>query len=50
MHAREEARQRIEKLREILRENSRRYYVDNNPLISDYEYDHLMYELEDLVN
>ncbi|MBR5054661.1 MAG: NAD-dependent DNA ligase LigA, partial [Bacteroidales bacterium] len=25
-----------------------RYYVDNAPVISDYEYDHLMYELEDL--
>ena len=32
----------------MIRENSRRYYVDNNPSISDYEYDHLMYELEEL--
>ena len=44
----QEARKRIETLRAVLTENSRRYYVDNNPLISDYEYDHLMYELEDL--
>ena len=39
---------RIEELRAVLRENSRRYYVDNNPLISDFEYDSLMRELEDL--
>ena len=39
---------RIEELRVTLRENSRRYYVDNNPLISDFEYDSLMRELEDL--
>ena len=45
---REEAKKRIEELREVIRENSRRYYVDNAPVISDYEYDHLMYELEDL--
>lgn len=43
-----EAKHRIEKLRADLTEYSRRYYVDNNPAISDYEYDHLMYELEDL--
>ena len=29
-------------------ENSRRYYVDNAPVISDFEYDCLMRELEDL--
>lgn len=48
MHAREEARQRIEQLRVILRENSRRYYVDNAPTMSDQEYDFLMHELEAL--
>ncbi|MBO4743160.1 MAG: NAD-dependent DNA ligase LigA [Bacteroidales bacterium] len=48
MHAREEARQRIEQLRVILRENSRRYYVDNAPTMSDQEYDFLMHELEEL--
>ena len=48
MHAREEARQRIEQLRAVLRENSRRYYVDNAPTISDQEYDFLMHELEAL--
>ena len=45
---RNEARIRIDELRETLRENSRRYYVENAPTMSDYEYDHLMYELEDL--
>ena len=44
----EEARKRVEELRTIIRDNSRRYYVDNAPVISDYDYDHLMYELEDL--
>ena len=42
------AKQRIEELRAILWENSRRYYVDNNPAISDYEFDTLMHELEAL--
>lgn len=39
---------RINELRDILRENSRRYYVDNSPVISDMEYDMLMKELEAL--
>lgn len=43
-----QAENRISELRKILWENSRKYYVDNAPEISDYEYDHLMYELEDL--
>lgn len=43
-----QAENRIKELRKILWENSRKYYVDNAPEISDYEYDHLMYELEDL--
>ncbi len=45
---RQQAENRIRELRKILWENSRRYYVDNAPAISDYEYDHLMYELADL--
>jgi DNA ligase (NAD+) len=45
---RKEAKIRIEELREAIRDNSRRYYVDNAPVISDYDFDHLMYELEDL--
>ncbi len=39
---------RIRELRDILSESNRRYYVDNAPTISDFEYDHLMYELIDL--
>ena len=46
--SRDEAVIRINELRETIREYSRRYYVDNAPVISDYEFDHLMYELEDL--
>ena len=42
------AKERIDFLRAELRENSRRYYVDNAPVISDFEYDALMRELEDL--
>lgn len=39
---------RILELRAALWENSRRYYVDNAPIISDFEYDRMMRELEDL--
>ena len=45
---RESAEIRVKQLREILLENSRKYYVDNAPTMSDYEYDQLMHELEDL--
>lgn len=45
---RKQAESRIAELREILMENSRRYYVDSAPTMSDYEYDHLTYELADL--
>jgi DNA ligase (NAD+) len=44
----EEAQKRISELRSVLRENSRKYYVENNPTMSDYEYDTLMHELGDL--
>lgn len=47
---RNEAKARIEELRAVLWENSRKYYVDNAPTMSDYDYDHLMRELEDLEN
>ena len=36
----------IEELRDILRFHEHRYYVENNPLISDYEYDQLYKKLE----
>ena len=45
---RNQARTRIEELRRTLEENSRRYYVDNAPAISDFEFDSLMHELERL--
>ena len=47
---RNEAKARIEELRAVLWENSRRYYVENAPTMSDFDYDHLMRELEDLEN
>lgn len=36
----------IEKLREVLRYHEYRYYIENDPLISDFEYDSLYKELE----
>lgn len=42
------AQRRIEELKAVLRENSRLYYVENAPLMSDFEYDTLMHELETL--
>ena len=43
-----QAEKRILELKDILWENSRRYYVENAPTMSDFEYDTLMHELEDL--
>ena len=43
-----QAKHRIEQLKAILWENSRKYYVENAPTMSDYEYDQLMHELEGL--
>ena len=39
---------RINELRNILNEANRRYYVDNAPTLSDYEFDMLLKELEAL--
>ena len=39
---------RISELRDILNEANRRYYVDNAPTLSDYEFDMLLKELEAL--
>ena len=44
----EQARKRIDFLKDTLWENSRLYYVENAPTMSDFDYDHLMHELEDL--
>jgi DNA ligase (NAD+) len=45
---REEAARKIEKLREDIRYHEKKYYVDNDPQISDYEFDLLIEALEDL--
>lgn len=39
---------RIEELRKTIEYHSRLYYIDNSPVISDYEYDMLYRELENL--
>lgn len=44
----EEARKKIEDLRRVLHEHNHRYYVLNQPTISDYEFDMLLEELQDL--
>jgi len=46
--AKEQAKRRIEELRELIRYHDRKYYVENAPEISDYEYDQLVKELEKL--
>jgi DNA ligase (NAD+) len=43
-----EARERIEKLRREIEEHNRRYYILNQPVISDFEFDLLLNELEAL--
>ena len=44
----ENAKKRIEELRKVLAYHSHRYYVLDDPEISDYEYDMLFRELQDL--
>ena len=39
---------RIQELKEIINEANRRYYVDNSPTLSDFEFDMLLKELESL--
>ena len=43
-----QAKHRIEQIRAVLRESNHKYYVENAPVMSDYEYDLLMHELEAL--
>jgi DNA ligase (NAD+) len=45
---RDKARERIRKLRQDIRFHDIRYYVENDPVISDFEYDNLLRELKDL--
>ena len=41
-------KEKIEILRNQLHEHNRRYYIDDAPVISDYEFDMLLKELESL--
>ncbi len=43
-----EAKKRIEELRDIIEEHNYKYYVLDNPAISDFKYDKLLHELEKL--
>ena len=43
-----EAKKKIEKLREEINNHNYKYYVENNPIISDFEFDKLLKELEKL--
>ena len=42
------ARERIEQLTAILTEANYRYYVLDDPTLQDFEYDHMLRELEEL--
>jgi DNA ligase (NAD+) len=46
--SRDQAAKRILKLREEIKYHEKKYYVDNDPQISDYEFDLLVKELKDL--
>jgi len=43
-----EAENEMKKLREEINHHNYKYYVENNPVISDYEFDHLLKKLEKL--
>ena len=43
-----EAKKRIQELSDLLTEANYRYYVLDDPQMPDFEYDHLLRELEDL--
>ena len=43
-----EAKKKIEKLREEINYHNQKYYIENNPVISDYEFDQLLKKLEKL--
>ena len=46
--SRDQAKERIDKLRQEIVYHEKKYYLDNDPQISDYEYDQLVKELESL--
>ena len=43
-----DARERVAQLNKLLTEANYRYYVLDDPTMPDFEYDHLLRELEDL--
>jgi len=43
-----DARERVAELTKLLTEANYRYYVLDDPTMPDFEYDHLLRELEDL--
>ncbi len=45
-----DAKKRIDKLRKEINYHNHKYYVESNPIISDYEFDKLLKELEELEN
>ena len=48
MNEMERVKERVEELRELIRYHEYKYYVEDNPEITDYEFDQLMKELERL--
>ena len=48
MDKKEEAKKKIEKLRDEINNHNYKYYVENNPVISDYEFDQLLKDLEQI--
>lgn len=44
----EDAKKRIEELRDLVEYHAKRYYDEDSPEISDFEYDMLMLELRNL--
>lgn len=44
----EKAKKRVEELRDVLHYHNQKYYVEDQPEISDFEYDQLLRELEEL--
>ena len=46
----EEIQSKLTRLRNELHEHNRLYYIEDAPVISDYEFDTLLKELQDLEN
>ena len=48
--SKEYAKERISFLRGEIERHNRRYYIDNKPIVSDFEFDLLLSELQTLEN